>query len=294
MTKIFPSMYFIGVLLVLGQELHPVASFSLRWHQQQCSSVAPLLSPPLTVLNFKMEQTDNTEAELRRKEYRTLYNHDDWVEHRKPGRFLEEFRKPLTRALLWIVYFFALGVISGNIKIVIHSWKGEEDKQGPGPRGRSNVLVVVVARVSLVKDMRPFNTTPSTSPSLLGTGTTNPACNNLSRFSRNRWRWAHAQHSAPNNNESIVIHKERSEHSETSNQLITPLPFQSPKDARDHQYHPFCWRWKKSRETPTTTEAMAFLVVIDENHDTRPKGTVLIQWERGDRVYTGGHTHCLK
>ena len=121
MTKIFPSMYFIGVLLVLGQELHPVASFSLRWHQQQCSSVAPLLSPPLTVLNFKMEQTDNTEAELRRKEYRTLYNHDDWVEHRKPGRFLEEFRKPLTRALLWIVYFFALGVISGNIKIVIHS-----------------------------------------------------------------------------------------------------------------------------------------------------------------------------
>lgn len=40
-----------------------------------------------------------------------------------------------------------------------------------------------------------------------------------------------------------------------------------------------------ARETPTSTEALAFLVIIDPDHDTRPKGSVLIQWERGDRVY---------
>ena len=40
-----------------------------------------------------------------------------------------------------------------------------------------------------------------------------------------------------------------------------------------------------ARETPTSTEALAFLVNIDPDHDTRPKGSVLIQWERGDGVY---------
>lgn len=148
MTKILssddrPFIILLVLLLLLSDGLPQAASFAVSGigSSRRCgrsdSAIQPenqrlqktleastALSPslPVTALqfnkNFKMRVTDTREAEERRKDMRTVYNHDDWVYHRRPGRFLDEFGPPLTRIITWFVYFFCLGLISGTIEIV--------------------------------------------------------------------------------------------------------------------------------------------------------------------------------
>jgi len=66
------------------------------------------------------DQESESESEQKRKEIMkttTLYNHDDWIRHREPGRNTKDLEKPLLVSMFGLVFLLSLGVLSGNITV---------------------------------------------------------------------------------------------------------------------------------------------------------------------------------